>query len=95
MEEVDEAARIDGPLVSAARAVDPPLRPLLACGGKGKGAWMWSNMEPQHQVPRGLCFTRGQRPSVSPRKLPAPPLTQGLFSRLTSCRAGVLSYRMS
>lgn len=49
-----------GPLVSAARAVDPPLQPLLACGGQGgRGAWMWSNMEPQHQVPRGLCFTRG------------------------------------
>ena len=48
-------------LVSAVWAVDPPLQPLMASrwGGGVGGGWMWSNVEPQHQVPRGLCFTQG------------------------------------
>ena len=45
---------------------------------------------------QGPVFHPGvSNPPVSLRKPPAPPLTQGLFSRLTSCRSGRLSYRMS
>lgn len=90
MEEV-ETKRQDGPAPwSLRRGLWTHLCSLCwRVGGKGKGGLgcgqTWSR---SIRFPGACVSPGGQRPSVSPRKLPIP-LTQGLFSRLTSCRAGV------
>lgn len=77
-----------GPLVSAARAVDPPLQPLLACGGKGEGGLDVVKHGAAASGSQGPVFHPGSATLRVAKETAAPPLTQGLFSRLTSCRSG-------